>query len=102
MWEIGLRHAERFAALVPVVGWYGYPYGVPENICDLRDVPVWAFHGAKDPKIPLSAQQNLVAALVACGGNAKLTIIPNYGHDIEIPAYAEPGLYDWLLSQSKK
>ena len=102
VWEIGLRHHNRFAALIPVVGWYGYPYEVPENICDLKDVPVWAFHGANDPKIPIKVQQDLVDALVACGGNAKLTIIPNYGHDIEIPAYAEPGLYDWLLAQSLK
>ena len=45
-WVNGLRHPDRFAALVPVAGYYGYPFAVPENICDLKDVPVWAFHGA--------------------------------------------------------
>lgn len=102
VWDISLRYPERFAALVPVVGWWGYPMKTPDNICNLIEVPVWAFHGANDTKIPLSVQQELVDALTACGGNAKLTIIPNYGHDIEIPAYAEPGLYDWLLAQTLK
>lgn len=103
-WEVGLRYPERFAALVPVIGYYDWnsPSKVPENICDLKDVPVWAFHGENDTKIPLAAQQTLVDALKACGGNVKFTVFPNYGHDIEIPAYTEPGLYDWLLAQSLK
>ncbi len=53
-WEIGLRYPERFAALVPVMGYYGYPFGYPDNICDLKDVPIWAFHGAKDEMVPLN------------------------------------------------
>jgi predicted esterase len=83
-------------------GYIGHPFEVPKNICDLKDVPVWAFHGRKDVMVPAEAEQRLVDALVACGGDAKLTINPNYGHDIEIPTYGEPGLYDWLLEQSRK
>jgi len=66
-WAIGLHHPVRFAALVPAAGYYGWPFTVPENICDLKDVPVWAFHGAKDETIPLDAEQMLVDALEACG-----------------------------------
>lgn len=39
-WVIGLHRLDRFAALVPVMGYYGWPFTVPENICDLVGVPV--------------------------------------------------------------
>jgi len=101
-WNIGLRYPNRFAALVPVMGYYGYPFNVPANICDLKDVPIWAFHGAKDETIPLDAEEGLVNALKACGGNAQITIFPNAGHDIANEAYANSDLYTWMLSQTLK
>ena len=99
VWEIGLIHPEDFAALVPVSGYYGYPFEVPDNICDLKNVPIWAFHGAEDDTIPLDAQQGLVDALEACGGNVRFTVYPDRGHDIENLPYADLELIDWLLSQ---
>lgn len=101
-WEIGLRNPDRFAALVPVMGYYGYPFNVPTNICDLKNVPIWAFHGNQDNVVPLEAEQSLVKALEACGGNVQLTVFPNAGHDIENEVYANPELYKWLLSQTLK
>jgi len=65
-WGIGLQHPEYFAALVPIMGYDGWPYIVPENICDLKGVPIWAFHGAKDEVMPIDAQQILIDALEAC------------------------------------
>lgn len=101
-WNIGLRYPDRFAGLVPVMGYYGYPFEVPSTICDLKDVPIWAFHGAKDELVPLDAEEGLVNALKACGGNSQLTIFPNGNHGIEDEAYATPDLYEWMLSQSLK
>jgi predicted peptidase len=104
VWEIGLRYPGRFAALVPVAGFYGDTASVevPENICDLKDVPVWAFHGAKDPIVPLFAEEDLVNALKSCGGNAQLTVYPDGDHDISGQVYNDQELYTWLLSQSLK
>ena len=102
VWEIGLRNPGRFAALVPVAGYYGYPFHVPDNICDLKQIPIWAFHGDQDQVVPLEAEQSLVKALEACGGNAQLTVFPNAGHDIENKVYANPDLYKWLFSQTLK
>lgn len=99
-WEIGVRHPDLFAALVPVAGYFGYPFTVPENICDLKDVPVWAFHGAKDETIPIDAEESLVNALKACGGNVQFTVYPDDGHGISSKTYATPELYSWLLSQT--
>jgi len=100
-WDIGLRHPERFAALAPVMGYYGWPFSVPENICDLVDVPVWAFHGEKDETIPLEAEQKLIDALEVCGGDVQLTIFPNVGHDINFEKVYTSELYAWFLEQEK-
>jgi predicted peptidase len=102
VWEIGLRYPDRFAALVPVMGYYGYPFNVPDNLCDLTKVPIWAFHGDQDKVVPLEAEQSLVKALEACGGNIQLTVFPNAGHDIENEVYSNPELYKWMLSQKRK
>jgi predicted esterase len=100
VWETGLRHPERFAALVPVMGYYGWPFSVPESICDLEDVPVWAFHGKNDELIPVDAAASLVEALKACGGEVQFTVYPDAGHDIDNRVYEEPELYDWLLDHT--
>jgi predicted esterase len=66
------------------------------------DVPVRAFHGANDELIPLDAEQKLVDALKACGGNVQFTVFPDVGHDIESERVYTPELYQWLLEQTIK
>lgn len=102
-WEFGLRYPERFAALVPIAGFYDFfdPYEVPDNICDLRDVPIWVFHGSSDSVVPPLGTEVLVNALKTCGGNVRFTLYPNADHeDTWRQAYADPELYTWLLSQT--
>ena len=102
VWELGLAHPELFAALAPVGGYTGYPFAVPENICDLKDMPIWAFHGEDDTVIPLNAEQMLVEALKTCGNNnIQFTVYPDASYDIYQTAFADPNLYTWLLEQSK-
>lgn len=101
-WEIGLQYPERFAALVPVSGYYGYPFEVPDNLCDLKDVPIWAFHGAEDEVVPLEAEQMLVDALEACSGNVQFTIFPDTGHDIDSRQVYTSELLTWLLDQEQR
>ncbi len=100
VWMIGLDHPERFAALVPVAGYWGYPFAVPDNICDLKDVPLWAFHGANDETIPLDAEQGLVEALQACGGDAQITVLADTGHDVDPQQNYTEELTAWLLSHT--
>lgn len=102
VWKIGLQHPEFFAALAPVAGYFSYPFETPVNICDLKDVPVWSFHGKLDEYVPVEVAQELVDALIACGGNAKITISQEMKNDIPFNAYANPALYNWLLEQSRK
>jgi predicted peptidase len=104
VWAIGLMYPKRFAALVPVMGFFGNTASVwvPDNICDLKDVPVWAFHGAQDHIVPLFAEQELVDALKACGGNVQFTVYPDGDHNISGQVYTDPDLYTWLETQSLK
>ena len=102
VWEIGLRNPEYFAALAPISGYFGWPPEIPENICDLKEVPVWAFHGGRDDIIPVEAGQELVDALNACGGNAKFTISLDMQIDVRFKIYSDTDLFEWFLSQSRK
>jgi hypothetical protein len=41
-------------------------------------------------------------SLKACGGDARLTVYPDAGHDSWTAAYADPELFTWLLQQRRK
>lgn len=54
-WYLATKYPERFAAIVPIASG-----GDPEKACALKDVPVWAFHGAKDDVIPPEESEEMV------------------------------------------
>jgi predicted peptidase len=95
-WALGSRYPERFAAVVPVCGG-----GDPAMVCSLKDVPVWAFHGALDEVVSPDQSRHMVDALKACGGNVRLTLYPDLAHDSWTRTYDDPALYEWLLQQHK-
>ncbi len=100
-WHLAVTYPDRFAAVVPVCGdnvWY---VGDPSQICAIRNVPVWVFHGAQDSVIPVSTSQTLVNALQSCGGNVRFTIYPDVGHNCWNEAYATSELYTWLSNQQQ-
>jgi predicted peptidase len=101
-WHYALKHPERFAAVVPIAG--GYIHGsdeVPQKLCDLKDVPIWVFHGAADDVVLPRQSEVLVEALQACPANVRFTLYPEASHDQSWKlAYADLELYDWLLAQS--
>ncbi len=95
-WRMAIQNPEMFAAIVPICGG-----GTPSYAQWLKDVPVWAFHGAKDRVIPLSQTVAMVEALQQAQGNVKLTTYPEAGHDSWTETYDNPEVYDWLLSHRK-
>lgn len=95
-WRLAIQHPERFAAIAPVCGG-----GLPDYAFRIKDVPVWAFHGAKDRAIPLSRTVEMVEALLEVGGNVKLTVYPEAGHDAWTETYDNPALYTWLLGHAR-
>jgi predicted peptidase len=85
-----------FAAAAPVCG------GADEATAGrIKDVPIWAFHGAKDTAVKPARSRNMIAALRKAGGNPKYTEYPDVGHDSWNPAYKDPAFYEWLFSQKK-
>ena len=101
VWVISLRYPDRFAALVPFMGYYGWPFTVPENIYDIKDIPIWAFHGDADNVVPIEAEQKIVDTLEACGGNIQFTIFPGLGHDLDYRLIYNSDLYEWLLIHTR-
>lgn len=97
-WDYAMVHPELFAAIAPVAGGATYP----ELVGVLADMPIWAFHGAKDTAVPASESRMLVDMLKELGGNIRFTLYPDAGHEVCSLAYEEKELYEWLLSQSKK
>jgi predicted peptidase len=95
-WRLSAEIADRLAAVIPICGWSD-----PFDICSLGNLPVWAFHGAKDLIVPVTSSQVLVDRINYCKGNAKITIYPDAGHDSWTETYNNPEIYEWLLSHSK-
>ena len=103
-WYIAARNPDVWSCVVPVCG-YGRAKTVAPRIWKL---PVWAFHGAKDDLVDPKDDQEIVAALRderARRGlspeGAQLTMFPDANHNAWDPAYAEPALPEWILSQRR-
>jgi predicted peptidase len=96
VWDWGCAHPETLAALVPVCG-----YGDASKVAVLRDMPIRAYHGDADSVVPLARQQLLVDAVRAAGGRPEFIVYPGVDHNAWDPAYQDPALLPWLLSQAR-
>jgi predicted peptidase len=67
----------------------------------LRQTPIWAFHGAKDPIVPLRRSEELINALQKNNPQAKLTVYPDAMHDSWTATYDNPEVYAWLLEHKR-
>lgn len=100
-WEFALRYPDRFAAIVPIAGGYIYQSNmVPANICDLKELPIWVFHGGLDDRVLPIQSEVLINALKECNGDIRFTIFPDLGHNVWNQAYADPEVWRWLLLQT--
>ena len=76
--------------------------GDPGKAEILKDMPIWAVHGAKDPTVPVSGSRDMAAALEAVGAtNFHYTELPNHEHDVWNYTYESEEIFQWLFSQSK-
>ena len=98
-WYLASRHAERFAAVAPVVGW-GHPDLMPP-LAAVR-MPIWAFAGGRDGGVPARyffAGMNTLERLGHAG--VRFTVHEDMGHDVWERVYGGRDVYDWLLSHRK-
>lgn len=102
-WQYALRYPDSFSAIAPIAGGPASSYSdpVPEEICNLIELPIWAFHGGKD-QYALSDSIAAVETLEACNAIIKFTLYPDADHpQTWEKAYADPDLYQWFLDQAK-
>lgn len=104
-WAIGTAHPERFAAMAPICGGGEFASAYMSSIhkrADLRRLPVWAFHGAKDPTVPLVESQRMIDMLKHMEvENPRLTVYPEAQHDSWTETYGNPELYRWFLRHER-
>lgn len=93
--DFSIRYPNRFAALIPIAfriedGW---------DLCAIKDIPLWGFHGQLDPIIPLYKAQSVITTLTNCGGSPIFTIYSDLFHDAWTRTYNNPAIYEWLLTK---
>jgi glyoxylase-like metal-dependent hydrolase (beta-lactamase superfamily II)/predicted esterase len=117
-WNLIAKYPHLFTAAMPICG-----AGIPGEILNARTLPVWAFHAADDPTVPVSAHlgfpfegmygtRRLVAALRGTGSrNVCYTEYPagcmekKYGvspHESWVAAYKDEEALEWLFKQNRK
>jgi predicted peptidase len=93
-WRLVAAYPERFAAALPICGG-GEPAAMAPT---LRRVPIWAFHGERDPTVPVERSREMVEAVRCAGGDVRLTVYPSVEHNSWKQTYDNPEVYKWLLS----
>ncbi|MVM30171.1 phospholipase [Spirosoma sp. HMF4905] len=97
VWQTAVAYPDKFAAIVPLCG------GCDDStqICRIKHIPVWTFHGTADDVISISETERLVRRLEECKGQVKFTRLEKEGHGIQY-LFENQAIYDWLLKQHKK
>ncbi len=95
-WRLAFFAPHKFAAIAPICGG-GETYWAKQ----IAYLPVWAFHGDKDTGVPPERSKVMVEAIKKHGGDPKLTIYAEAGHDSWTETYNNPKFYEWLLEQRR-
>lgn len=113
-WEYAIKYPTKVAAILPLAS--AVFSESLENICNAKNVAVWAFHGTDDPVVDVESAKMSVAALNQCQPKkkAKLTLFDRVGHSshqqvLELTgmfkhsqrgAAFDENIYTWLMSHS--
>ncbi len=95
-WQLILSHPDWFAAAMPICGG-----GMYWSAGVLKNLPVWAFHGAKDPTVLCEETIKMVRAVNNAGGHANVTIFPEAEHNAWVPALSAPDTWTWAMAQKR-
>lgn len=90
-WDVSMQYPERFAALVPAAGW-----GNVEGVEKIKHLPIWVFHGLKDPVVYYFREKRMADRLLELGAEVTFTAFPG-GHVLEKQIFSE-GTMKWLLN----
>ena len=96
-WELAARMPGTWAAVVPICGG-GNPLDAPK----LKDIPIWAFHGAEDDVVAPLRSREMIEAVRRAGGNPRYSELEGVGHDSWTPAYESAEVIEWIFAQRLK
>lgn len=96
-WDAIARYPGFFAAAAPICGG-----GDPKTVEKFKSLPIWCFHGAKDPVVKVARSREMIDALQKVGSNAKYTEYPEAQHDSWTQTYSNPELFDWMFAQRRE
>ena len=96
VWDTAIAFPDRFAAIAPIAG-----AGDPADVERIKSLPVWIFHGEKDPTVPVEEAHRMADALTKIGSPPKLTIYPDARHNSWDKGYRTPELYEWFLAHRR-
>jgi predicted esterase len=103
VYDLAQRNPSRYAAIAPISAAPQVDTSNSAAAPKLRDLPLWAFHGANDPLYSVPDLQAYLDLIRNVGGNPLVTIYttpPGNVHDSWVPAYANDALYSWLLTHT--
>jgi len=94
--ELLRRKPKMFAAAFAICGGDNV-----ENVSHYKKIPLWIFHGAKDPVVNPQFSKNIADKLTRVGEEVKYTVYATAEHNSWDAALAEPELFPWLFSHIK-
>ena len=94
-WDFITRYRHIVAAAVPVCGG-----GDVDTMKNIKDLPVWIFHGDADDVVPVENSRRLYQELQRLNAPAKYTEFPGVMHPSWTPAYSDEELFRWLFAQT--
>ncbi len=97
VWDILWRDPDMFAAAMPICGG-----GYHETCKRFAKVPVWVFHGEKDPNVPVKLSRAMVAELWKLDAPVRYRELTDAGHAVWNAAYRDDGVLKWFFSQRRK
>lgn len=97
-WDTIFLYPDFFAAAVPICGGAGVKFVMAQK---LKRLPIWVFHGAKDPVVEPAHSQRVYNSLSKLGAPVKLTMYPNLQHDSWTVTYDSQEMWDWLFQQKR-
>ena len=118
-WTAVTQEPDRFAAAIASAGWIG-PW---VDVTRIKDLPMWAFQGAKDKEIQVSMGNATFGRMEQLGHNLKFTEMANRGHNVGEAAFMYTGdspveggvtkyasdkcdktadVWDWLFSKKRE
>lgn len=104
-WEAIVTYPKLFAAAVPIAGYKRFnefdEKDRKREIANIKDLPIWAFHGSDDEWIPAMYARMTVSTLKNGGGNPRYTEFKGIGHICWNELQYVTDFMPWLFSQRR-